>query len=460
MTGPIHLVGVGGAGMSALARLALLRGERVSGTDRDDSPVLRALAAFGGDVHAGHSADALPPDAAVVVVSTAVPADNPEVVAARARGIPVRHRVELLARLMAGHRGLAVAGAHGKSTTSAMLAMALGDVSCCIGATVPGGEGTGARWGDGPWFVAEADESDRSLLRLRPEAAILLNVDHDHHATFASLAEVEEVFRSFVALLPADGCLVVGPDPGARRVAADAPCPVLRVGAEPDADVRIVAGPDGARLVAGGDDVALALAVPGRHNIENAACAVALAWRCGTPLAEAAGALSRFRGVGRRFEVRGEVGGVAVVDDYAHHPAEVAATLAAAREWVGAGRVIAIFQPHLVSRTRALGVELGRALGAADRVVVTDVYVAREEADPTVSGAAVADAVPAPAAARFVADLSAAGRVAVAESRPGDMIITMGAGDVTRLGQELVDALGTRYRDGGDSDDPDPDRDP
>ena len=460
ISGPIHLVGVGGAGMSALARLALLRGDRVSGTDRDDSPVLRALAELGADVHAGHSADALPDDTAAVVVSTAVPADNPELVAARARGIPVHHRVELLAHLMAGHRGLAVAGAHGKSTTSAMLAMALGDASCCIGATVAGGGGTGARWGDGPWFVAEADESDRSLLGLRPEAAILLNVDHDHHATFASLEEVEAVFRSFVALLPAEGCLVVGPDAGARRVAAAAPCPVIRVGAEPDADVRIVDGPGGVRLIAGDDEVALAPAVPGRHNVENAACAAALAWRCGTPLADAVAAIARFTGVGRRFEVRGRAGGVTVVDDYAHHPTEVAATLAAARERVGDGRLIAVFQPHLVSRTRALGAELGRALGAADRVVVTDVYLAREQPDPTVSGVAVAAAVPGPTVARFVADLSSAGRVAVEESRPGDMIITMGAGDVTRLGQELVDALGTRYRDGGNADDPDPDRIP
>lgn len=455
---PIHLIGVGGAGMSALARLALARGDVVTGTDRDESPTLEALRRLGADVHAGHSAGALPAGARAVVVSTAVPADNPELLAARERGIPVLHRSELLAELMEGYRGLAVAGAHGKSTTSAMLAMALGEASCCIGATIPGGAGTGARWGEGPFFVAEADESDRSLLNLRPEAAILLNVDHDHHATYATLSEVEEVFRRFLALLPPDGALVVGPDPVARRVAGSAPCPVIRVGDGVDDEVRITTRAGRTVLVLrDGGTAALRLAVPGRHNVENAACAVALAAWAGVEPGAAAERLRAFTGVGRRFDVRGAAGGVTVVDDYAHHPAEVAATLAAARERVGAGRLVAIFQPHLVSRTRALAAELGTALGAADEIVVTDVYLAREDPDPSVTGALVADAVPPPARAAFVPGLDDAAAAAVDRARPGDMVLTLGAGDVTRLGQDLVVALGRKYGDGGD---PDRARDP
>ena len=218
---PIHLVGIGGAGMSGLARLAAQAGYTVSGTDRDDSEVLGELRALGVVATVGHGAETVPPATQTVVVSTAIAPDNPELVHAQARGLRVMHRAELLAELMAGHRGLAVAGAHGKSTTSAMLALALGGASACIGATVAGGGGTGAVWGDGPWFVAEADESDRSLLDLTPEAAILLNVDHDHHTTYASIEEVEDVFREFVARLPVDGVLIVGPDARAHAAAEE-----------------------------------------------------------------------------------------------------------------------------------------------------------------------------------------------------------------------------------------------
>ncbi len=446
----IHLVGIGGAGMSGLARLAHAAGWRVAGTDREASAALDALRAEGIDARVGHSAEAVAPDAAALVVSTAIAADNPELAEARRRGIPVLHRSQLLAELMAGRRGLAVAGAHGKSTTSAMLLAALGDASACIGATIPGGRGTGAVWGAGEWFVAEADESDRSLLNLAPEAAILLNVDHDHHATYASLDEVREVFRSFVAALPAGGCLVAGPDADARACAAAAPCEVRAVGDVPGAWGRVERGGDGdgfTLVVADGRRVAVPLAVPGRHNAENAACALALADWCGVPLGEAAARLAGFTGVGRRMEARGTAGGVAVVDDYAHHPAEIRATLQAARER-RPGRVLVVFQPHLPSRTRALGGELAEALGAADVVVVTDVYLAREPADPEVTGRGVAERVPAPARAVHASTLAEAAEVVLAEARPGDLILTMGAGDVTSLGQELVARLGKTTGDG------------
>lgn len=443
---PIHLVGIGGAGMSGLARLAVQAGYTVSGTDRDDTEVLAALRELGVRAVAGHSAAAVPADTETVVVSTAIGSDNPELVHARASGLTVIHRAKLLAELMAGHRGLAVAGAHGKSTTSAMLALALGGASACIGATVPGGGGTGAVWGEPPWFVAEADESDRSLLDLAPEAAILLNVDHDHHTTYGSIEEVEDVFREFVRRLPEDGLLVVGPDRRARTVAEAARCPVRLVGDGPDDDCRVE--PD--RLVfADGREVGLQLAVPGRHNRDNAACAVLLADWCGVAPELAANRLASFTGVGRRFEYRGGAAGVRVVDDYAHHPVEITATLAAAREGHD-GRIVVIFQPHLYSRTKALLAEFGEALSAADLVVVCEIYAAREAYDPSVTAEDVAATIRRPARAIAAGGLDDALDIVEPELRPGDLVLTVGAGDITRLGQDLVARLQKHAGDGGD----------
>ena len=434
----VHLVGAGGAGMSALGLLALRSGWTVSGTDREEGPALAALREAGADVRAGHAADALPADVDEVFASTAIPGDNPELRAARARGLPVRHRSDLLAMLMQGHRGLAVAGAHGKSTTTAMLALALGGATVCVGAEVPWGEGTGAAWGEGPWFCAEADESDRSLLRLAPEAAILLNIDHDHHSEYATIADVEDVFRQFVAALPADGLLVAGPDPRARDVARAARCPVRLVGDVPGAWGRV----EGDLLMrAHGAPVPLALAAPGAHNRWNAACAIALADWCGVDPADAAARIAPFTGVGRRFEHKGTAAGVSVVDDYAHHPVEVAATLQAARG-MHPGRVVAVFQPHLYSRTRELADAFGTALSAADVVVVTDVYAAREDPEPGVDGDLVLRSVRGPQEVLSVPDLADVPAVLVPDLRPGDLVLTLGAGDITTLGPRLLDALG------------------
>jgi len=437
-TRSIHLVGAGGAGMSALGLLALRKGWAVSGTDREDGPALAALRAAGADVHVGHSADAIPAEVDVVVLSTAIPATNPEVVAAAERGLTVIHRSDLLAMLMDGHRGLAVAGAHGKSTTTAMLSLALGGATLCVGAEVPWGDGTGAAWGDGPWFCAEADESDRSLLRLPAEAAILLNVDHDHHSTYASIDDVEDVFRQFISALPADGLLVVGPDPRAQRVAEGAPCAVRVVGDVEGAWAHV---DDHTLVLATGDRVALHLAAPGAHNRENAACAIALADWCGVLPAIAAARIAPFAGVGRRFEDKGTAGGVRVVDDYAHHPVEVAATLAAARG-VHDGRIVAVFQPHLFSRTRALAREFGEALSLADIVVVTDIYAAREAPVPGVDGTLVMSSISGPDEMMFVPLLADVPSVLVPDLRPGDLVITMGAGDITTLGPRILEALG------------------
>ncbi len=437
----IHMVGIGGAGMSGLARLAVQAGYRVSGTDRADSAVLADLRALGVDARAGHDGGAVPADARALVVSTAIGPDNPDVYIATARGLPIIHRADLLAELMDEHRGLAVAGAHGKSTTSGMLVTALGTPSACVGATIPGGGGTGAVWGTGPWFVAEADESDRSLLKLRPAAAILLNVDHDHHATYATIDEVEAVFATFVAALPSDGVLIVGPDERARSVGAAARCPVQTVGDRAQDTWRIVRnrtttvmGPHG--------PIPLELAVPGRHNAENATCALALAVWCGVDAAIAADRLATFTGVGRRFEHKGTVGEITVVDDYAHHPAELLATLTGARER-HPGRIIAVFQPHLYSRTKALTDEIATALTAADVAIVTDIYAAREPHDPSIHATDVVAAVP-NGRATYASKLSDAADHVMQIAAPGDLILTLGAGDITTLGQELVDRLQRR----------------
>jgi UDP-N-acetylmuramate--alanine ligase len=435
--------------MSALARLALEAGSPVSGSDREASEATDAVAALGAEVSIGHSASALPDELDAVIVSTAIADDNEELLAARQRGVPTYHRADLLASLMRTRRPLVVAGAHGKSTTSAMLAAALGDVSCCIGARIDGGHGTGARWGSGEWFVAEGDESDRSLLSLPAEAAILLNVDHDHHATFDSIEEVEALFAQFISAIPPEGCLVVGPDERARALADAARCDVRCVGG-PEAFVAVVDGPTGVELRWGdGRSLALELAVPGQHNAGNAACALVLAEWCGVAPEDAALALSGFHGVGRRFEERGSAGGVRFVDDYAHHPAELAATLAAARGQ-GPDRIVAVFQPHLASRTRALASELGVALGAADVAIVTDIYLAREPADPGVSGEDVCRAVPPGTTAVYAPTLLDARDAVLAHARPGDLVLTLGAGDVTELGEELLGALGTSLHDGSD----------
>lgn len=437
-TRAIHLVGAGGAGMSALGLLALRSGWTVSGTDREEGSALAALRAAGATVRAGHGADAIPEATQMVFASTAIPDDNPEMAAARERGLPVLHRSDLLAMLMEGHRGLAVAGAHGKSTTTAMLSLALGGATLCVGAEVPWGDGTGAAWGDGPWFCAEADESDRSLLRLSPQAAILLNIDHDHHSEYASIEEVEDVFRQFVQALPADGLLVVGPDARAQAVAASAPCPVRVVGVFPGAWARV----QGDQLaLADGRTASLAIAAPGAHNRWNAACAIALAEWCGVDVDQAAARIAPFSGVGRRFEHKGTAAGVSVVDDYAHHPVEVAATLAAARDQ-HAGRVVAVFQPHLYSRTQALADQFGRALSAADVVVVTDVYAAREDPVPGVDGTLVTRSVNGPQEVLNVPRLDDVPAVLVPDLQQGDLVLTIGAGDITTLGPRILAALG------------------
>jgi UDP-N-acetylmuramate--alanine ligase len=450
----VHLVGVGGAGMSGLARLLLAAGHTVTGSDRTESATLAGLRALGADVHAGHDGDRLGrPD--LVVASTAIRASNPELVAARRLGIPVLGRAQLLALLMAGKVGVAVAGTHGKTTTTGMVVVILQaaglDPSFAVGGDLKT-TGVNAAAGTGPHFVAEADESDGSFLELSPTVAVVTNVDADHLDHWGDLEAVRAAFRAFVGRLPADGTAVLcADDPGALGLAASAPCKVVTYGLAADADVRgdaLALDAWGSRFTAvlGGEPLGeVAVAMPGRHNVVNALGAIAAARAAAAPPTAAQAALASFTGAARRFHLRAEVDGITIVDDYAHNPPKVAATLAAARlgPWK---RVVAVFQPHLYSRTRLFAEEFGRALaGGADLVVVTDVYAAREDPEPGVDGALVAAAVRrARPDLRCVYAPDRAGLAALVADllEPGDLLLTLGAGDITTLADEVVPLLG------------------
>ena len=416
----LHFVGIGGAGMRGWARVARQLGAEVSGSDRADGPALAELRELGVTVHIGHAAEHVP-EGAEVVYSSAVPADNPERARARQRGWPERPRAELLRELTALKRTLAVAGAHGKTTTTSMLAHALLELGAEPGYLIGGTlstTGLNADWGRGEWLVVEADESDRSMLALDVEIAVVTNVELDHHATFGSLQEVEEVFRRFLAGAP-------------QAVLPDEPAVLALRAAEHPA------------IVFASPDPPLELRVPGAHNQRNASAALEALVLAGFDRVAAAAALGSFGGAGRRFEELGRTAaGVRVVDDYAHHPTEVAATIAAARG-VAAGRVVAVFQPHLFSRTQALAAEFGAALAAADVPVVLDVYPARERAAdfPGVTGRLVAAAV---ADARgghgvlWLPGFSDVQRILPGLLHPDDLLLVLGAGDVDVLGRSLV----------------------
>jgi UDP-N-acetylmuramate--alanine ligase len=450
--GSYHFIGIGGAGMSGLARLALADGARVSGSDQSPSPVLDGLAALGARVHVGHDPANLD-GAGVVVVSSAVPADNPELAAARQGGMAVIHRAELLARLLARRRGIAVAGSHGKSTTTALIAMALLRTGCDPSVVV-GGEvrelGSNARLGAGPYIVAEADESDGSFVRLRPWIAVVTNVDDDHLDHYRDRRDLLRAFVEFLAGVRPGGLGVLcWDDPWVRGLAGRCRRPILTYALDQPADLQgrdVAARGLRTRFRAayrGADLGAFELGVPGRHNAQNALAALAVALHLGLDLAAVGGALAEFGGVGRRFEVLNPGGRVLVVDDYAHHPTEVRATLRAARA-VAPGRILVMFQPHRYSRTRLLAEAFGGAFEDADELLLTEVYPAGEPPQPGVSAALIADAVrrhgrPAVTFCPALEDLVAR---AAALARPGDLVLSMGAGDVRRAGEELAKAVG------------------
>jgi UDP-N-acetylmuramate--alanine ligase len=443
----LHFVGVGGAGLSGYARAASELGAQVSGSDSAGSPYLERLAADGVLRAAiGHRAGNVPRGERVeVVYSSAVPEDNVERRAARRRGLHERPRAQLLAELSALARTIAVAGTHGKTTTAAMIVHALRGTGLDPGWLIGGTPGEGlpnARWGGGDWLVIEADESDRSMLSLEVEIAVLTSAELDHHATFASLAEVREAFGAFLAR--ARAAMVVREEPELLALAAAGRSPARGERAPvlvPYGTGEFTLTPGGSRFQWRGQEVRLQ--VPGAHNVANATAALEAARLAGAKEAQAAAALSRFTGAGRRFELLGESErGARVYDDYAHHPTEIAATVQAART-LGAERLIAVFQPHLYSRTALLAREFGRALAGADVACVLDVYPARERASehPGVSGLMVAEATADAAAGRPVywlptfEDAEPPLRALLGER---DVCLVMGAGNVDQLARRLV----------------------
>ncbi|MGN6253096.1 MAG: UDP-N-acetylmuramate--L-alanine ligase [Marmoricola sp.] len=460
--GAVHFVGIGGAGLSGIARIMLARGVTVTGSDAQESATLAALRALGARCWVGHDA-AHVGQADTVVVSTAVREDNPEVLEAVRRDLRLLPRSAALAAVMQGRRVVAVAGTHGKTTTTSLLTVALqhcgADPSFAIGGDLSQA-GVNAHDGTDDLFVAEADESDGAFLVYRPHAAIVTNVEADHLDNYGTEAAYRAAFDAFLDRIEPGGFLVACiDDPGAAALVAtarDRGIATVTVGESAGADVRAedlrFAGTTSSfQVVESGRRLGqVVLQIPGRHYVLDALAALACALRMGFGFAEVAGGLGSFTGTRRRMEHKGEVAGVRVYDSYAHHPREIAGDLQAARALAGEGRVVVAFQPHLVSRTRIFGLEMGAALGDADEVVVLDVYVAREDPDPEVTGALVAGAVPLPAE-RVVFEPS---RTAVVEhllarARPGDVVLTLGAGDVTLLGPQVLEALAARGPLGG-----------
>jgi len=455
----VHFVGIGGSGMSGIAELLANLGYEVSGSDLKASEVTRRLVSgFRVAVHEGHDARNVG-EADVVVVSSAVRASNPEVVEARQRSIPVIPRAEMLAELMRMRFSIAVAGAHGKTTTTSMIAFVLEQSGLDPDAVIGGrlkAFGSGARLGRGEYMVAEADESDRSFLMLWPSIAVMTNIDHEHMESYASFAELQQAFVDFANKVPFYGSVVACADePHLAAILPRITRKLVTYGFDAEADVRgsdVQLGSFGARCSVerrrrdtSGALGVLELAVPGRHNLQNALAAVTVALQIGVRFEQAASALARFEGAERRFDRHGEIDGVMVIDDYGHHPTEIAAVLAAARASVGR-RLIVAFQPHRYTRTQSLMEAFGPSLRDADEIVLTDIYAAGEEPIPGVTLDSLAESIrrgsgrPVHVAGRLddVVDQ------VLSLARSGDAIITLGAGSIGTVPARLVEALGRR----------------
>ncbi|WTP61075.1 UDP-N-acetylmuramate--L-alanine ligase [Streptomyces phaeochromogenes] len=448
-----HFIGIGGAGMSGIAKILAQRGAKVAGSDAKESATAEALRALGATVHIGHAAGHLADDATCVVVSSAIRADNPELARAAELGIPVVHRSDALARLMDGLRPIAVAGTHGKTTTTSMLAVSLSTLglnpSYAIGGDLDA-PGSNALHGEGDIFVAEADESDRSFHKYAPEVAIVLNVELDHHANYASMDEIYESFETFADKIVPGGTLVITADhEGAReltrRLSDDVK--VVTYGESEDADVRVLSVvaqglKSEVTVELDGSPLTFTVSVPGRHYAHNAVAALAAGAALGIPAAELAPAIASYTGVKRRLQLKGEAAGVQVIDSYAHHPTEMTADLEAMRAAAGDARILVVFQPHLFSRTQELGKEMGESLSLADASVVLDIYPAREDPIPGVTSELIIEAARAAGAdvtpAKDKADVPA---LVAGMAKPGDLVLTMGAGDVTDLGPEILTRL-------------------
>jgi UDP-N-acetylmuramate--alanine ligase len=448
-----HFIGIGGAGMSGIAKILAQRGAKVAGSDAKESATAEALRALGATVHIGHAADHLASDASCVVVSSAIRADNPELARAAELGIPVVHRSDALASLMHDLRAIAVAGTHGKTTTTSMLAVSLSELGLAPSYAIGGdldAPGSNALHGDGEIFVAEADESDRSFHKYAPEVAIVLNVELDHHANYASMDEIYESFETFVDKIVPGGTLVIAADhEGARELTRRVRAGDVRVvtyGESADADVRILSVTaqglkSEVKVLLDGAELTFGVSVPGRHYAHNAVAALAAGVALGVPAAELAVSLGAYTGVKRRLQLKGEAAGVQVIDSYAHHPTEMTADLEAMRAGAS-GRILVVFQPHLFSRTQELGKEMGQALSLADASVVLDIYPAREDPIPGVTSELIIEAARAAGAdVTPVHDKADIPAVVAGMAERGDLVLTMGAGDVTDLGPRILDRL-------------------
>jgi UDP-N-acetylmuramate--alanine ligase len=442
----LHIVGIGGAGMSAIATVLLERGYRVSGSDQAESEVTRWLQKQGADVFIGHRAENVG-DVDMVVMSSAIRADNPELIAAQGRGIPVNKRAQFLGWLMQGSLGVAVAGTHGKTTTTAMIAhtlMSTGrDPSFIVGGTIKS-IGQSAHAGRDREFVIEADEYDRMFLGLTPTIEVILNVEHDHPDCYPTFDAMLEAFRAFIHRLPEDGLVVAcGDDAAASKLACEAPRCLL-YGFKPSLDWHAT---DMRPNNAGGIDFLahrngkiqgiVPLRVSGKHNVLNALAALAVTDVLGVPVGMALDALSEFRGVGRRFEVRGEANGVTIVDDYGHHPTEIKSTLAGARLRYPGRQIWAVFQPHTYSRTQTLLDQFAAAFEEADHVIVKAIYASRERDTLGISNRNVVAAMHHPDA-RTIDALDDVAQYLRASARPGDVVIIFSAGDANRVGEALL----------------------
>lgn len=455
--GRVHFVGIGGAALSGIARVMMMRGITVSGSDQADSAMLRSLRTSGVQCWVGHDATHVE-GVDTVVVSTAVRDDNPEVVRARQLGLRLWPRSAAVQSIMSGHRAVVVTGTHGKSTTTSMLATALlatdADPSYAIGSTLTA-SGLNAAAGSGDIFVAEGDESDAAILTYTPWGAVITNVDADHLDHFGTVDAYTEVFQQFLGRIDPDGFVVFCIDDAGAAMLADEASQrglrTVRVGRADGTDLQAArcayVGETSQFDVRRGNATLgrVTLGVPGEHYVTDALAALAAGLELGFPFDDLAAGLAAFRGSGRRMELKGEAAGVRVFDSYAHHPVEIAADLAAARSVAGDGRLVVCFQPHLYSRTRVFAVQMGVALGAADEVVVMDVYRSREDPDPSVSGAMVAEAVPLGAErVAFVTDWSQTAAEVARRAHTGDLVVTLGAGDVTEIGPAVIALLEER----------------
>jgi UDP-N-acetylmuramate--alanine ligase len=444
----IHLIGIGGIGLSAIARVLLARGVQVSGSDQSASPLTDALARLGARISIGHRAENVG-EVDLVLVTSAAPADNPEVVEARRRGIRIAKRYDFFPELTAGKTTIAVAGTHGKTTTTGLIATILADAgldpTAIVGGVIPELAGN-ARAGNGEHFVIEADEYDRAFLGLRPKIAVVTSIEMDHPDIYRDVDDVANAFREFMALVPRDG-VVIGCGDAARvqrELKELAGTLAVRYGFDAANDWRASHVTPNAR---GGNDFVVwrggarvgdfGLQIPGRHNVLNALAALVVAERVGVNFEIARATLKRFRGAARRFEVKGEFGGVAIVDDYAHHPTEIRATLAAARTGYPGRTIWAVFQPHTFSRTAALLDDFANAFADADHVIVTEIYAARERASREISGAQIVGKMT-HRDARFIGALEACFEFLATHLQSGDVLITLGAGDVNRVGARVA----------------------